>query len=213
MKRYLSEAIGAAIIVLVGVGVATLYPGPSNIIIGLGFFFAVVLLAYSIGPISGGHANPSVTIGHFFAGKLDGKDTVFYIIAQFIGATIAGLAIYLARGGFVLDGMGSNALQGDLTAIQGGLFELFITFIFVTIILNVTSHPQYEKSAGVIIGLALGVLVMIALPVTGGSLNAARSFGVAIFAGGSFLTQLWIFLVFPTIGGILAGLFFKLTSK
>lgn len=206
MKKYFSEAIASGIIVFIGAGAILFGETINNIEIGIAFFIAVIMLAYAIGPFSGGHGNPSISIGYYFAKRLSLKDTIFYIIFQFIGAAVSGFFLY-AGNGFIADaGLASTTLQGATTTVEGGLFEMFLGFIFVTIVLNVTRHQAYKNYAGIIIGLSLGILVYIGLPVTGGSLNGARSFGTAIFEQGEALTQLWIYLVFPTLGGILAGL-------
>lgn len=213
MKKYISEAISAGLIVLVGAGAVALVQDINSLTIAFAFFVSIMLLANSVGPISGGHGNPSISLGHYFSGKLSGRDTIGYIVGQFIGATLAGFTLFAALGFDGSNGLGTNALQNNTTWISGGIFEFVITFLFVTIILNVTSHESTQKVAPFIIALSLGFLVYIALPVTGGSLNAARSFGVAVFAQGQALTDLWLFFVFPTLGGIVAGVLNKYMSK
>ncbi len=178
-----------------------------------------MLVSQSIGHISGGHGNPSITIGHLLADKLDLKTSVVYIVAQFIGAVIGGFIIYLAltaNGSFVEGSsgvLGTNIIPAGMI-VSAAIFETLITFIFVTIVLFVTSenNPNNHR-APFIIGLALAMLVMLASPITGGSLNAARSFGVAIFEQGTALTQFPVFLIFPALGGALAGVVYKLIDQ
>ncbi len=220
-KLFFAELIAGLLIVLIGAGTASIVAGTTlilvTLVVGLGFFLAVMLVSQSVGHISGGHGNPSITIGHLVAGKLDGKTAAIYIVAQFIGAVIGGFLIYLAlTAGGQFDPsaadltaqagtLGTNIIPEGMLA-KAGLFETIITFVFVMIILLVTSEEnENNHRAPFIIGLALAMLVMLASPITGGSLNAARSFGVAIFERGTALMQFPIFLIFPTIGGALAG--------
>lgn len=214
-KLFFAELIAGLLIVLIGAGTAAIVAGSTLILVlpvtGLGFFLAVMLVSQSVGHISGGHGNPSITVGHLVAGKLDVKTACTYILAQFIGAVIGGFLIYLAltaSGQFTAGAsgvLGTNIIPEGMLA-KAGLFETIITFVFVMIILLVTSEDnENNHRAPFIIGLALAMLVMLASPITGGSLNAARSFGVAIFERGTALAQFPIFLIFPTIGGALAG--------
>ncbi|WOO89686.1 aquaporin [Mollicutes bacterium LVI A0078] len=214
-KLFFAELIAGLLIVLIGAGTAAIVAGSTLILVlpvtGLGFFLAVMLVSQSVGHISGGHGNPSITVGHLVAGKLDAKTACTYILAQFIGAVIGGFLIYLAltaSGQFTAGAtgvLGTNIIPEGMLA-KAGLFETIITFVFVMIILLVTSEDnENNHRAPFIIGLALAMLVMLASPITGGSLNAARSFGVAIFERGTALMQFPIFLIFPTIGGALAG--------
>lgn len=213
MKFILTEAIATSILVLIGCGSAILAfqleadSLSTRVVTGLGFFIAVILLAYTLGYFSNAHANPSVTLGHIFANKLSFVDGVYHIAGQFIGAIIAGFTLYAGFGfetGEKVINLGSNNFTGS--AVSAGVWEFFITFLFVTIILHVASKKNVAAVAPLLIAIALGTLVFISLPITGGSLNAARSFGVAIFNGGAPLANLWAFIIFPSLGGIAAGL-------
>ncbi len=222
-KLFFAELIAGLLIVLIGAGTAAIIAGTTFVLklplVGLGFFLAVMLVSQSVGHISGGHGNPSITIGHLMADKLDLKTSAVYIVAQFIGAVIGGFIIYLAltaNGSFVEGSqgvLGTNIIPTGMI-VSAAIFETLITFIFVTIVLFVTSenNPNNHR-APFIIGLALAMLVMLASPITGGSLNAARSFGVAIFEQGTALVQFPVFLIFPALGGALAGVVYKLIDQ
>lgn len=222
-KLFFAELIAGLLIVLIGAGTAAIISGTTSAlaipVVGLGFFFAVMLVSQTIGHISGGHGNPSITVGHLVANKLDAKTAGVYICAQFIGAVIGGFLIYLAltaNGAFTSSAtgvLGTNIIPEGMSGLAA-IFETIITFIFVTIVLFVTDENNTNNHrAPFIIGLALAMLVMLASPITGGSLNAARTFGVAIFEQGTALAQFPIFLIFPTLGGAIAGLVYNFVNN
>lgn len=213
VKFIVTEAIATAILVLVGCGGAILAFQTdadglmTRVVVGISFFIGVILLAYTLGYFSNAHANPSVTIGHIFAKKLSFIDGLYHIVGQFIGAVISGFVLYAGFGfqtGEKVIFLASNNFTGS--AVSAGVWEFFITFIFVTIILHVASKKNVAAIAPLLIATTLGTLVFLSLPITGGSLNAARSFGVAIFNGGAPLSNVWLFLIAPTLGGAAAGL-------
>lgn len=221
-KLFFAELLAGFLIVFIGAGTAAIVSSTTMLftlpVVGLGFFFAVMLVSQTVGHISGGHGNPSITIGHLVAGKLDGKTAALYIVAQFIGAVIGGYLIFLAltaNGAFTAGAsgvLGTNIIPEGM-ATSAAIFETIITFVFVTIILFVTEeNNENNHRAPLVIGLALATLVMLASPITGGSLNAARSFGVAIFERGTALSQFPIFLVFPALGGAIAGAVYALLN-
>ncbi len=222
-KLFFAELLAGLLIVLVGAGTAAII-APTIVLqktltVGLGFFLAVILVSQTVGHISGGHGNPSITIGHLVAGKLDVKTSVIYIVAQFIGAIFGGLIIYLAmHAAGSLEGaeagvMATNIIPDGMIAFAA-LFEAFITFIFVTIILFITNENNPNNGrAPIVIAISLAVLVMLASPITGGSLNAARSFGVALFEGGTALSQYFVFLIFPAIGAAIAGAVYSIVIE
>jgi aquaporin Z len=215
MKKYIAELFGTFVLVFVGCG-AVVFSGPTigNLGIAFAFGLALMAMAYAIGPVSGAHVNPAVTLGVYSAGRMSCKDAIGYIIAQFIGATIAAAVLIIMLNGrasgfdIAIDGLGQNgwgagyADEYNLTSAL--LFEFIATFIFVKVILHTTAAEL--KIAGVVIGLTLVVLHILGLQITGVSVNPARSFGPAVFVGGVALKQLWLFLVVPTVAGILAGL-------
>ena len=219
MKRYLAECFGTFTLVFIGVGSivsggfgAALPIG--QIGIGLSFGLAVTAMAYAVGPVSGAHLNPAVTLGVWLAGRMEARDVIPYFVAQVIGATVAAAFIYLVAAGRAqgydvgASGLGQNGWDPTegYSARSAFLIEVLATFVFVAVILGVT-HPRQETIlAGLVIGTTLAILHFAFIPVSGNSLNPARSIGPALFAGGTALSQLWLYVVAPLIGGALAGL-------
>lgn len=191
MKKYVSEIIGTFVLVFVGTAAVTIVLG-----IGLAFGLAVTIMAYSVGAISGGHFNPAVTLGMWINKRISGADAIYYVISQFIGAVLAsGMVKYF------LSAMGastSNLRQTDfakISAFPALVTETLVTFLFVLVILLVTSKKYGNANfAGLIIGLTLAFMIIASLNLTGGSLNPARSFGPAILVGGSALAHYWFTL-------------------
>ena len=181
--------------------------------IALAFGFALIAMAYGIGPISGCHINPAVSLGVFAAGRMSAKDMILYWIAQFIGAIIAAAILgaiaktgfaNLGQNGFDAGSPGGYGLQAALT------FEIVATAIFLIAILGVTGARGHGAFAGVAIGITLAVIHIVGIQVTGVSVNPARSFGPALLAGGQALSQVWVFFLAPAIGAVIGGLFFRL---
>ena len=225
MKKYLAEFIGTFSLVLFGCGSAVIAgmsaAGPAGIGllgIAIAFGFAVVAMAYAIGPISGCHVNPAVTIGVMTAGRMKLSEGIGYIIAQFIGAFVGAGVLYIlvsGRPGFTMGewGLGSNGwgegYLGGYNLASAFIIECVMTFLFLFVILAVTSKFGNSTMAGLAIGVTLMLIHLVAIPVTGTSVNPARSFGPAVFAGGKALAQLWLFFVAPILGAILAGIVWK----
>ncbi|GAB3787141.1 MIP family channel protein [Spirosoma horti] len=225
MKKYLAELIGTFSLVFLGCGAAVVSgissTGPAGIgLAGISFAFglSVVVMAYSIGPISGCHINPAITVSMLVAGKIKADDAVGYIIAQFLGATLASAVLYLVQSGAPAFVMGDWALGangwgqgylGNYNMISAFITETVMTFLFLLVIFHTTSKWGNGTMAGLAIGLTLVLIHLVAIPITGTSVNPARSFGPAIFAGGKALQQLWLFMVAPMVGGILAALTWK----
>jgi aquaporin Z len=225
MKKYAAEFVGTLSLVLFGCGSAVIAgisgTGPSGIGllgISIAFGFAVVAMAYAIGGISGCHINPAVTIGMLTAGKISVKDAIGYIIAQSFGALCGAALLYLiliGRPGFTMGewGLGSNGwgdgYLGGYNTLSAFLIELVMTFIFLFVILGTTSKYGNGAMAGLAIGVTLMLIHLVTIPVTGTSVNPARSLGPAIFAGGKALSQLWLFIVAPILGAILAAVAWK----
>ncbi|MCK9220536.1 MAG: aquaporin Z [Bacteroidales bacterium] len=226
MKKYYAEFIGTFCLVLFGCGAATIAgvsnTGPSGIGllgIAIAFGFAVVAMAYAIGGISGCHINPAVTIGVLVAGKMEIKDAIGYIVSQCLGAILAAAVLYLilmGRPGFTMGewALGSNGwgegYNGGFDTLSAFIAEAVFTFLFIFVILAVTSKFGNGTMAGLAIGITLMLIHLVAIPITGTSVNPARSLGPAIFAGGQALAQLWLFFVAPIAGAILAALLWKL---
>lgn len=225
MKKNLAELIGTFSLVLFGCGAAVIagnsIVGPSGVGllgISIAFGFAVVAMAYAIGGISGCHINPAVTIGVLIAGRMTVKEAIGYIISQLIGATLgAGVLYLIARGstGWVMPewGLGSNGFGegylGNYNIVSAFVAEAVFTCLFIFVILAVTSKYGNSTMAGLAIGVTLMLIHLVAIPITGTSVNPARSFGPALFSGGKALSQLWLFFVAPILGAIVAALIWK----
>ncbi|WP_407337275.1 aquaporin [Levilactobacillus brevis] len=207
MQKYLAEFFGTFMLVFLGTGAVTVAAG-NTLTIGLAFGLAITVSAYAFGGISGGHFNPAVTTAMLMYRRINGRDALGYVIAQVLGATVASAFMKLFVSGL---GLATNQLgQTDFPKISTGLaflVEVLVTFLFLLVILNVTSDRHGNGDfAGLTIGVTLAFLIIVALNLTGGSLNPARSFGPAIFAGGSALSHLWLYILAPEVGAILAAL-------
>jgi aquaporin Z len=187
--------------------------------VALAFGLIVLTMAYAVGGISGGHFNPAVSVGLLAAGRFDAKDLLPYFIAQLVGAVAAAVVLYLivsgksdfaGVGGFASNGYGA-ASPGGYSMTSAVLIEVVLTFFFLLIILGSTSGRVPAGFAPIAIGLALTLIHLISIPVTNTSVNPARSTGVALFADGPALAQIWLFWVAPVIGAALAGVVYKAT--
>lgn len=208
MKKFTAELIGTFILVFVGTGAVVFGNGTEglgHLGIALAFGLSIVAAAYSIGTISGAHLNPAVSVAMFVNKRMDAKELVNYIVAQVIGAIIASAAIFFLAGG-ADSGLGSNAYT-EVSTAGAFIFELITSFIFILVIVTVTSATKGNgKIAGLVIGLTLTAMILVGLNITGLSINPARSLAPALFVGGKALAQLWVFIVAPIVGGILAAL-------
>jgi aquaporin Z len=219
MKKYFAEFVGTFLLVLFGCGVAVV-AGDKVGIVGIAFAFGLALIgaAYGIGPISGCHINPAVSLGVCIAGRMSVKDMIGYWVGQFAGAIAAagvllqiavGTAGYnLAANGLGQDGWGPG-YQGEYNIQSAILFEFVATAIFVIVILGSTQKSAPAGFAGLAIGITLVAIHLFGIHITGVSVNPARSLGPALFAGSHALSQVWLFLVFPSLGGAVAGLLFR----
>ncbi|ALA18491.1 MULTISPECIES: aquaporin [Chelatococcus] len=224
MKKYLAELLGTACLVLFGCGSVVLGGYGATFPLGMlpvafAFGLAVTAMAYGIGPVSGCHINPAVTIAVWSAGRMPTSDVPGYIIAQCLGG-IVGAAILLfiasgraggydvATGGLGQNGWGEGYL-GAYGTVSAAVAEFVATFLFTAVILGATSRAGATPAAGLAIGLTLVVIHIVFINVTGVSVNPARSLGPAVFVGGQALAQLWLFIVAPILGGLCAGLTFR----
>ncbi|WP_353047759.1 aquaporin [Planococcus sp. ISL-109] len=223
MKKYLAEFIGTFILVFLGTGTAVVlggYTGGTDtgylgvLAIALAFGLSIVAAAYAIGHISGCHVNPAVSLAVWMSGNISTKEVGGYVIAQIVGA-FAGSAFlaFIVASSTSLEGFGANG-YGELSAVglnlTGALaVEVVLTFIFVLAILGVTSSKATSHMGGIVIGLTLTLVHLIGIPLTGTSVNPARSLAPAFFAGGDALAQVWIFIAAPLVGAALAALVFK----
>lgn len=216
MKRFTAELIGTLVLVLFGCGAAVLAgPEVGQLGIALAFGFAIVAMAYGIGPISGCHVNPAVSLAFFVAGRMSAKDMAVHWIAQFIGAVIgAGILAMIAKTGMAnlgQNGWGPGYL-GEYSLQAAALFEVVMTTIFVIVILGVTGTKGQAALAGLAIGVTLAAIHIVGIQITGVSVNPARSFGPAVLVGGQALSQVWLFFVAPAVGAVIGGLLFRLKT-
>ncbi len=219
MKKYFAELVGTFILVLFGCGTAVVAGDKVGIVgIALAFGLALVGAAYGIGPISGCHINPAVSLGVWVAGRMTLGDMIGYWVAQCVGAIVAAgvlLTIAVGDAGYSLatNGLGQNGwgpgYQGGYNEPSAILFEFLATMIFVIVILGSTQKSAPTGMAGLAIGITLVAIHLFGIHITGVSVNPARSLGPAIFVGGQALKQLWLFIVFPILGGMVAGLLFR----
>ena len=221
MKKYVAEFTGTLFLVFIACGVAAVsgckFPEAGYIATALAFGLTIVAMAYSIGNVSGCHVNPAVSIGVCVAGKMSVAECIKYIISQFLGAICGAILLGICLGSFSAlgaNGFGGTLLNGTtVTAVMAIAVEIILTFAFVLAILGVTDKKENGAVAGLVIGLTLVVIHLIGIPFTGTSVNPARSFGPALFQGGQALAQVWVFIIAPSIGGALAGIFYKLVLK
>ncbi|KIC44072.1 MAG: aquaporin Z [Ruegeria sp.] len=224
-SKLMAEFFGTFWLVLGGCGSAVLAAGVADVGIGwLGVSFAfgltVLTMAYTVGHISGGHFNPAVSLGLMIGGRFPAKDLLPYWIAQVVGAIVAALVLYMivsgapgfeGVGGFASNGYGDASPEG-YSLMSALIIEIVLTAFFILIILGVTSDGAPAGFAPIAIGLALTLIHLISIPVTNTSVNPARSTGVALFADGPALAQLWLFWVAPLIGGALGAIIWKVMS-
>ena len=224
MKKYLAEAVGTMVLVLMGCGAAVSL-GCTNAdpetVVGTSFAvgLAVVAMAYTIGGISGCHINPAITLGVWLSGRMNSKEACGYMVSQVIGAIIGSAVLYVLTTSAGLEGTGANDLQangaGTIPVLGGLLAEIFFTCVFVLVVLGATSKTNGATNnfAGLAIGLALVLVHLCCIRYTGTSVNPARSIGPAIFQGGTALANLWIFIVGPFVGGACAAGIWKLIEN
>ena len=223
IRKFAVEFLGTAILVFLGVGAATLMFGfgldggsvaAGMVVTALAFGLTLLALVYLIGPVSGCHVNPAVTIGALLSGRISLPEATGYLIAQFAGGIAGALALW---GTFTtsplyhpaVTGLGANGYNGALMIHIGAggafIFETVLTAVFVFVILRVTAETASAATAAIAIGLTLAVVHLVAIPITGTSVNPARSLGPALVVGGTALSQVWLFIVAPLVGGVLAA--------
>ena len=220
MKRYIAELIGTMVLVLFGCGSAAVAGTVlGNLGIAMAFGLSIVAMAYVIGDVSGCHINPAVSIGMWIDGRMETKDLIMYIVFQCIGAII-GIALLAAiinsapsLGGYAVTGLGQNgfgpASSVGLNVTGAIIVEIILTFVFVFTVLGVTKKAENATIAGIVIGLTLAFVHIMGIPLTGTSVNPARSLAPALFLGGQALQQVWVFILAPVVGAVIAGLLFK----
>lgn len=226
MKKYTAEFLGTFWLVLGGCGSAVLaaaFPGVGIGLLGvsLAFGLTVVTMAYTVGPISGCHLNPAVSIGLYAGGRFPANQLVPYILAQVLGAIAAGGVLYIiasgkagfdVAGGFASNGYDSHS-PGGYSMFAALVTEVVMTAFFLMIILGSTDKRAPQGFAPLAIGLALVLIHLISIPVTNTSVNPARSTGVALYVGGWAIQQLWLFWVAPIVGAVIGALVYRFVGK
>lgn len=218
-QKYLAELVGTFVLVFFGCGSAVI-AGMSIGVLGIAFAFglAVLVMVYAIGPVSGCHINPAITIAMLVNGKIPSKDALIYIVVQCIGAVIASallLAVMTGNPAYSLatDGLGQNgygvASPGGYSLMSGLVAEIVLTFVFLIVVFGATSKAAPAGFAGIAIGLSLTMIHIVGIMITGTSVNPARSLGPALMVGGTALAQLWLFIIAPIIGAVLAAFVWK----
>jgi aquaporin Z len=220
MKKYFAELVGTFILVLFGCGTAVVAGDKVGILgIAFAFGFALIGAAYGIGPISGCHINPAVSLGVWTAGRMKTTDMLGYWVGQFAGGILAAWVLSFIIGGvpggynLAANGLGQNGwgagYQGEYNLTSAIVFEFVATLIFVVVILGATQKAAPAGFAGLGIGITLAVIHIFGIHITGVSVNPARSFGPALLVGGKALSQVWLFLLVPSVAGVVAGLLFR----
>lgn len=229
VRKLIAEFVGTFLLVFLAVGAAVFgiaamigkdQQGPGAGIVGVAMAFGLVLLgiAYAFGPISGAHVNPAVTLAMLVGRRMPAKEAVGYWIVQLIGAIAAGALLKLFVSSFgVTDytgGLGTNSYDNGAINMGGAfVLEVVLTAAFVLVILLVTERIAAPGFAGIAIGLTLTLVHLVGIPLTGTSVNPARSIGPALFEGGTALSQVWLFIVAPLVGGLIAVVLWKITRK
>lgn len=216
-NKYFAEALGTMVLVLLGCGAAVFNGGATSVsavlTIAFAFGLSVVAMAYAIGPISGCHINPAITLGVLLSGRMKTCEALGYMAAQVVGAIVGSVILFLivSTGNLepVATTMGANSFaEGNL--VPALIAEVVFTMIFVYVVLRTTDAENGAgQFAGLAIGLTLVLIHIVCIPITGTSVNPARSIGPAIFEGGTALAQLWVFIVAPLAGGALAAFLAK----
>lgn len=224
MKKYLAETIGTMVLVLMGCGSAVFAGSIAGVVgtgvgtLGVAFAFglSVIAMAYTIGNVSGCHINPAITLGVFLSGRMNGKEAGMYMLFQVIGALIGSAILFalVSTGSHAgPTATGSNGF-GEGQMLQAFIAEAVFTFIFVLVVLGTTDSKKGAGNfAGLAIGLTLFLIHIVCIPITGTSVNPARSIAPAIFQGGEALSQLWLFIVAPFFGAALSAVVWKIFGK
>lgn len=232
MKKYLAEMVGTMVLVLMGCGAAVFNGGCGTtaqvLTVAFAFGLSVVAMAYTIGGVSGCHINPAITLGVYMSGRMSGKDAGMYVLFQVIGAFIGSAllalvlanvdpSVFMANGGDIATNTGSNSVASGVSIVGGLLAEIIFTMVFVLVVLGTTDSKKGAGNfAGLAIGLSLVLVHIVCIPITGTSVNPARSISPAVFdcfyGSTVALEQLWLFIVGPFAGAALASVIWKAVS-
>ena len=214
MKKYVAEFIGTFVLVFFGTGIAVVSNG-NLVATALAFGLAIIAEAYVIGNISGCHVNPAVSLAMLITGKMKREDFAYYVLAQILGALLGTAILFLILSGtnFGTTSLGANSFgeisANNISLVAALITEIILTCVFVYTILGVTSDEKYSSISGIVIGLTLTFVHLIGIPLTGTSVNPARSLAPAIFLMGDAIKQVWVFIVAPLIGGALAAYLYE----
>lgn len=217
MKKYLAEMVGTMVLVLMGCGSAIFNGGCGTsaqvLMVAMAFGLSVVAMAYTIGGISGCHINPAITLGCMLTGRMKSSEGLMYMLFQVIGAIIGSAILWVLTSNIDIQYVtttGANSCAAGVSVLGGFLAEVIFTFVFVLVVLGTTDTKKGAGNfAGLAIGLSLILVHIVCIPITGTSVNPARSIGPALFEGGAALSQLWIFIVAPLIGAALSAVVWK----
>lgn len=216
MKRYIAEIFGTFCLVLFGTGTAMAFGATQANTLGVAFAFGLILtlMVYTIGNVSGCHVNPAVSLAMLLDGRMEASEFAKYLISQVIGAFIGSGAVYFLNKSSVITGFGANGFDAEsavfLTMAGAFVVEIILTAVFILTILVVTKDEKIKPNHGLIIGFALTVVHILGIPLTGTSVNPARSLAPAVFQGGDALRQVWVFILGPFIGAAVAVGLYKL---
>ena len=208
-KKFVAEFLGTFVLVFFACGTAAVLkcngasPDAAYALTALAFGLVIVAMAYSIGQVSGCHINPAVSLAMLMDGRMDAKEFIGYVVSQCLGA-VAGAGCLSAVLGGNESGLGTNGLYNG-SIVASLIIEVILTFVFVLVILAVTSKEDYSRMAGLVIGLTLVLVHILGIHFTGTSVNPARSIGPALFVGGDALANVWVFIVGPLAGGARAA--------
>lgn len=220
MKKYLAEMVGTMVLVLMGCGSAIFNGGcgsPAQVLmVAVAFGLSVVAMAYTVGGVSGCHINPAITLGCMLSGRMQSKEGLMYMLFQVIGAFIGSTLLWVLTSNIEMTyatTTGANACAPGVSVVGGLLAEIIFTCVFVLVVLGATDAKKGAGNfAGLAIGLSLILVHIVCIPITGTSVNPARSIAPAVFEGGAALSQLWIFIVGPFVGAALAALIWKMVG-
>ena len=218
MKKYMCEFIGTLVLVLFGCGTAVFVGCATEagiLTTALAFGLSIVAMAYVIGNVSGCHVNPAVSLACFIDGRMTLKDFFGYVVAQVLGAIAGSGILYgiVACTGMTIDNYGANGFGTNISMIGALIVEVILTCVFIYTILGVTADEKKGSVAGIVIGLTLTFVHILGIPLTGTSVNPARSLSAAIFSGATAMSQVWVFIVGPFVGAALAAVLYRLLNK
>ena len=213
MKKYVAEFLGTMILVIFGCGAAA--SGNTTLAIALAFGLVVVAMAYAIGNVSGCHINPAVSLGFYLSGRMELKECLKYIVSQFLGGIVGAailVIIFNSNASLGANGFGELSSLG-IVWYRAFVVEMVATAVFVLTVLGVTDKKEYSANSGLVIGLSLALVHIFAIPLTGTSVNPARSFGPALLTGGMALEQVWLFILAPLCGVVIAAIVYRLLIR